>query len=388
MAEPKYLFEGTHKPVLDNTDRFVTAIEGQEAANYTTKEELFEQIRIEQGTRLTPIEVTASAPLAAGNVTGGTTLTIVDSTKSWVVNELTDKVVILTRPGLGIKDVRLIESNTATTISVQGYFLPFSIIPATGDTYKIITPTILTSSVRNQIVRVNMSNGYDHAVVHPRIIDHDDRNVITTYVEGHEGTAICHGITFPSVSGPSGNQTFNGLSNSFELVANRELVSHAAHAAGYFHYDLLYSTGLQAFGEGTWAPQIITANQTIFTPVNNSLTPFVLRRFEGVTIDGQFWGKYTSQIKRNFRFDIICDGVLNGPNASIIEVGLRHYSVETGLTTDYSGVGGNVTVSGTNTAFRFNLVKNLQLSYGDRFQIVHKNNNATDYTITPKLIIV
>lgn len=390
MAEPKYLFEGTHKPVLDNTDRFVTAIEGQEAANYTTKEELFEQIRIEQGIRLTPTEVTSIAPFDSGNVTGGTTLTIVDSTKTWTVNELADKVVILTRPGLGIKDVRLIKSNTATTISVQDYFLPFSITPGsdTGDTYKVITPTILTSSVRNQIVRVNMSNGYDHAVVHPRVELDSNRNIITTYIEGHSGTAICYGLTFPSTAGPSGNQTFNGLSNSFELVADRELVSHTAHAVGSFHYDLLYSTGLQAFGEGTWAPQVITANQATFTPVDRNLTPFVLQRFEGVTVGGQFWGKYVSQIKRNFLINIICDGVLNGPNASIIEVGLRHYSVETGLTTDYTGVGGNVTVSGTNTAFRFNLVKNLQLSYGDRFQIVHKNNNATDYTITPKLVIV
>lgn len=335
--------------------------------------------------QIVPEEVTAAAPFASGNVTGGTTLTIVDSTKSWAVDELADKVVILTRPGLGTKDVRLIKSNTATTISISGYFLQFSITPTTGDTYKIITPTVLTSLVRNQIVRVNMSNGYDHVVVHPRVDSDNNRNVITTYIEGHDGAAICYGITSPSVSGPSGNQTFNFTGNSFELIADRELVSHTAHDN---HYDLLYSTGLQAFGEGTWAPQVITANQSTFTPVDNNLTPFKLRRFEGVTVDGQFWGKYTSQLKRNFMFNIVCDGVLNGLNDSIIEVGLRHYSVETGLTTDYTGVGGNVSVRGIGTTFRFNLVKNLQLSYGDRFQIVHKNNNATNYTITPKLVII
>lgn len=215
------------------------------------------------------------------------------------------------------------------------------------------------------------------------------QNVITTYIEGHTGTAVCYGITTPPESGVAGDrQTFNLTGNIFELIANRELVSHAAHAASSFHYDLLYSTGLQAFGEGTWAAQVITANQTTFTPVDNNFTPYELRRFEGVTVNGEFWGKYTSQIKRNFRFDIVCDGVLNGAQASVIELGLRHYSVETGLTTDYTGVGGNVSVSGNGTPFRFNLVKNLQLSFGDRFQIVHKNNNATNYTITPKLIIV
>lgn len=388
MAEPKYLFEGTHKPVLDNEDRFASAIEGQEAANYTTKEELFEQIRTEEGTRLTPTEVTSAAPLFTGAATSNSvqTIRLEDSTKNWDSNSLTGKAVLVNRAN-GSKEVRLISLNGASNLTVYAS-LPFTSQIQTGETYEIIEPTVLTDTVRNQIIRVNLSSGFNHVVQHPFVDIDNNRNVITTYVEGHTGTAVCYGITTPPESGVAGDrQTFNGISNIFELVADRELVSHAAHALGSFHYDLLYSNGLQAFGQATWSPQIITANQTTFTPVNTSLTIKKLLRFSSVIISGEIWGVYTSQLKRNFMFNVTCDGVLNGPTASIIEVGIRHYSAAAGVTTDYTGVGGSVSVSGTNTTFRFTLIENIELEFGDRFQIVHKNNNATDYTITPKLIV-
>lgn len=384
----KKLFEGTGKPILDLTDRFVTGYPNIEGAQYTTKEELFEQIRIEQGTRLTPIEVTSVAPLFTGAATLDSlqTIRVEDSTKSWGSNSLTGKAVTVTRTN-GSKEVRIISLNGTTYFIIETSF-PFTSQIQTGETYEIIEPTVLTDNFRNQIVRVNLSSGFNHVVQHPFVDIDRNRNVITTYIEGHSGNAVCYGITTPPESGSSlDRQTFNGTGNVFELVANRELVSHAAHATGSYHYDLLYSSGLQAFGQATWAAQVITANQTTFTPVNSNLTIKKLLRFTSTTISGELWGVYTSQIKRNFRFNVICDGVLNGPNASIIEVGIRHYSAETGITTDYTGVGGNVTVSGTNTAFRFTLIENIELSFGDRFQIVHKNNNATDYTITPKLVV-
>lgn len=381
----KKLFEGNHKPVLDNEDRFVTAIEGQEAANYTTKEELFEQIQSEIK-QLVPTEVSSIAPFDTGTATGGTTLTIVNTGKSYSVNELVNKAIIRTKLSTGDVEVRLISSNTATTISIADYFKPFSDSTVVGDTYKVVDPTVVVDGLRNQIIRVDLSSGYDHVVLHPRVSDANNRNIITTYVEGFSGTAVLYGLTYPSVSGPSGNQTFNGLSNQFELVANRELVSHIFHYAETPHFDMLYSGGLDAFLEAIFPPQSVTGGQAVFAPITTTPTLNLSRRVKVITVSGNKVFRYDSQISRPLKIIVQAEITNNSSPATTLTVGLRYYNAIAGTTTDYTLPGSNEQVNGSGSIKNFTFTKELIMAKDDWVQIIHKNSNSNNYSIVGSII--
>lgn len=556
MAEPKYLFEGTPKPVLDNTDRFVTAIEGQEAANYTTKEELFEQIDQEiirlangvsnevqfrntatgvhdsdltfkfdkaskvliagksfrdipalysvaagfeagnvnngeycsffgykaglantSGTRncffgtnsgvvnssgsgnsffgqgtgasntnkgdntylgyiaaqsnngnrniaigsgvasqetareyglmiesnptynnakqylvdgdfqarwiklngaqlIRSFEITSVAPVVTGTVTSGTDNTLTDSTKTYIVNQYANFVVEKTTVG-GEKEQRVILSNTvAGQLTVRDNW---TVNPAAGDTFKIITTTIITAYNLGSIYRFNLSSGYDHALILPAVNDTFNRAFCEFYIEGHSGSAVLH--KFPATGQLIQNQP------KTEMVTDRELVRLLSHASGTFHWDVENSVGLDAFGEATWLPQVITTTQTTPRPLDGNLTINLIRRFSPVNVGGSLWAKYTSSIKKKFRFQVVCDITLNGTPSSVITIAIRYYNAAAGTTTDIIVPGSSIPIAGNGTRNVFVLSKLIELNPNDRFQIVHYNNNNTSYTLTPQLTV-
>lgn len=532
----KKLFEGTHKPVLDNEDRFVTAIEGQEAANYTTKEELFEQIdqeiirlasgasnevqfrntttgaldsdplfkydkatgvlnastslyidRIKHiiglgqslnsnigddstvlgiasqaGTTSTvagyqssglgnanivvganassggkngvvvlgygtiakadqtinigygisktnangglqvgisdtlivegnildkwikfdaaqlirSFEINSVAPVVVGTVTSGTANTLTDSSKTYITNQYAKFVVEKTTVG-GEKEQRVILSNiVAGQLTVRDNW---TVAPVAGDTFKIITATIIAAGNLGSIYRFNLSSGYDHALILPAVNDTFNRAFCEFYIEGHSGSAVLH--KFPATGQLIQNQP------KTEMVADRELVRLLSHASGTFHWDVENSVGLDAFGEATWLPQVITATQTTPRPLDGNLTINLIRRFSPVNVGGSLWAKYTSSIKRKFRFQVVCDITLNGTPSSVITIAIRYYNAAAGTTTDIIVPGSSIPIAGNGTRNVFVLSKLIELNPNDRFQIVHYNNNNTSYTLTPQLTV-
>lgn len=532
----KKLFEGTPKPILDNTDRFVTAIEGQEAANYTTKEELFEQIdqeiiRLASGvsnevqfrntttgaldsdplfkydkatgvliagksfrdikdrtsvfsgydagknnttgkdnsfngynsgynntegennaflgayagnsintgsgntclgrnsavdytsqnniiaigsgiTRLVKssydficgigsylflegnmaagtrwfrvnaaqliryFEITSVAPVVAGTVTSGTANTLTDSTKTYIFNQYANFVVEKTTVG-GEKEQRVILSNiVAGELTVRDNW---TVTPVAGDTFKIITTTIITADNLGSIYRFNLSSGYDHALILPAVNDTLNRAFCEFYIEGHSGSAVLH--KFPSIGQFIQNQP------KTEMIANREMVRLISHASGTYHWDVESSFGLDAFGEATWLPQVITTTQTTPRPLDGNLTINLIRRFSAVNVGGSLWAKYTSSLKRKFRFQIVCDITLNGTPSSVITIGIRYYNAEAGTTTDILVPGSSIPIAGSGTRNVFVLSKLIELNPNDRFQIIHYNDNNTNYTLIPQLTV-
>jgi len=536
MAGPKYLFEGTPKPVLDNTDRFVTAIEGQESANYTTKEELFDQIdqeiirlasgvsnevqfrnastgaldsdpafkydkatgvlnaktslyidrtkhiiglgqslnsSIGDGSTLLGInaqagtnsvvvgyqasglgnvnvivgtdsssggkngvsvlgygivakadqtinigygisktnragglqvgisdkliiegniieswiklnaaqlirafEITSIAPVVTGTVTSGTENTLTDSTKTYVLNQYANFVVEKTTVG-GEKEQRVILSNTvAGQLTVRDNW---TVNPVAVDTFKIITATIITSDNLGSIYRFNLSSGFDHALILPTVNDTFNRAFCEFYIEGHANGAVLHKF-------PATGQLIQGQPKT-EMVSDRELVRLLSHASGTYHWDVESTAGIDAFGEAVWAPQVITATQTTPRPLDGNLTINLIRRFAPVNVGGSLWAKYTSSLKRKFRFQIVCDITLNGTPSSIITIGIRYYNAAAGTTTDILVPGSSIPIAGNGTRNVFVLSKLIELNPNDRFQIIHYNNNNTNYTLTPQLTV-
>lgn len=72
----------------------------------------------------------------------------------------------------------------------------WTVNPVAGDTFKIITATIITSDNLGSIYRFNLSSGFDHALILPAVNDTFNRAFCEFYIEGHSGTAVLH--KFPS----------------------------------------------------------------------------------------------------------------------------------------------------------------------------------------------
>lgn len=321
-------------------------------------------------------EITSIAPVVTGTVTAGTSYTLTDSSKTYVLNQYANYVVEKTTIG-GEKEQRVIISNTiAGELTVRDNW---TVIPVAGDTFKIITATIITADNLGSIYRFNLSSGYDHALILPKVTDTFNRAFCEFYIEGHANGAVLHKF-------PATGQLIQGQPKT-EMVSDRELVRLLSHASGTYHWDVESTAGIDAFGEAVWAPQVITANQTTPTPLNGNLTINLIRRFAPVNVGGSLWAKYTSSIKRKFRFQVVCDITLNGTPSSIITIAIRYFNAAAGTTTDIIVPGSSIPIAGNGTRNVFVLSKLIELSPNDRFQIVHYNNNNTSYTLTPQLTV-
>lgn len=321
-------------------------------------------------------EITSIAPVVTGTVTAGTVNTLTDSSKTYVLNQYANFVVEKTTAG-GEKEQRVILSNTvAGELTVRDNW---TVTPVAGDTFKIITATIITAYNLGSIYRFNLSSGYDHALILPSVTDTFNRAFCEFYIEGHSGTAALHKF-------PASGQLIQGQPKT-EMVANRELVRLISHAQSTYHWDVEASVGLDAYGEATWSPQIVIANQTVPLPLDGNLTINLIRRFAPVNIGGSLWAKYTSSLIRKFRFNIVCDVTLNGSASSVITIAIRYFNAAAGTTTDIIVPGSSIPMVGTGSRNVFVLSKLLELSPGDRFQIVHYNNTNTNYTLIPQLTV-
>lgn len=332
--------------------------------------------RVNAAQLIRSFEITSIAPVVTGTVTAGSANTLTDSTKTYILNQYANFVVEKTTVG-GEKEQRVILSNiVAGQLTVRDNW---TVNPVAGDTFKIITTTIITGDNLGSIYRFNLSSGFDHALILPTVNDTFNRAFCEFYIEGHSGSAVLHKF-------PATGQLIQGQPKT-EMVADRELIRLLSHASGTFHWDVECTTGVDAFGEAVWAPQVITTNQTVPTPLDGNLTINLIRRFAPVNVGGSLWAKYTSAIKRKFRFQIVCDITLNGTPSSIITIAIRYFNAAAGTTTDIIVPGSSIPIAGNGTRNVFVLSKLLELSPNDRFQIIHSNNVNTSYTLTPQLTV-
>lgn len=334
--------------------------------------------RVNAAQLIRAVEVTAIAHLVAGTVTAGTANTLTDSSKVFLLNKYTNSVVKKTSITGEVEQRVILSNTTGGQVTVDRNWTN---TPITTDTYKIITATVITSDNLSSIYRFDLSGGYDHAVILPLLSATFNRANVITYIEGHSGTAKLHG--FPSAG--SGALVTGG--NEFELVANAESVELISHVTATPHWDLKASSGIFALGEATWSPQVITTTQSTFRPLDANLTIKFIRRFSPVLIGGSLWAQYTANTNRILKFAVNCDVTLNGTPASIITIGFRHYVKATGITTDYTFPGSNITISGNGSTNTFVVQGLFEMALGDRFQVLHKNNNNTNYTIIPQLVV-
>lgn len=332
--------------------------------------------RINAAQLIRSFEITSIAPVVTGTVTAGTNNTLTDSSKTYVLNQYANYVVEKTTIG-GEKEQRVILSNiVAGQLTVRDNW---TVNPVAGDTFKIITATIITSDNLGSIYRFNLSSGYDHALILPTVNDTFNRAFCEFYIEGHANGAVLHKF-------PATGQLIQGQPKT-EMVSDRELIRLLSHASGTYHWDIESTAGIDAFGEAVWATQVITTTQTTPRPLDGNLTINLIRRFAAVNVGGSLWAKYTSSIKRKFRFQVVCDITLNGNPSSIITIAIRYFNAAAGTTTDIIVPGSSIPIAGNGTRNVFVLSKLIELSPNDRFQIVHYNNNNTSYTLTPQLTV-
>lgn len=332
--------------------------------------------RVNAAQLIRSFEIDSIAPVVTGTVTAGTANTLTDSSKTYVLNQYANFVVEKTTVG-GDKEQRVILSNTtAGQLTVRENW---TVTPVAGDTFKIITATIITADNLGSIYRFNLSSGYDHALILPTVNDTFNRAFCEFYIEGHANGAVLHKF-------PATGQLIQGQPKT-EMVADRELVRLLSHAAGTYHWDVESTAGIDAFGEAVWSPQVITTTQTTPRPLDGNLTINLIRRFAPVNVGGSLWAKYTSSIKRKFRFQVVCDITLNGTPSSVITIAIRYFNAAAGTTTDIIVPGSSIPIAGNGTRNVFVLNKLLELNPNDRFQIVHYNNNNTNYTLTPQLTV-
>lgn len=130
--------------------------------------------------KIRDIAVTPVAPLYTGSATAVNSLYIEDNTKSFTVNELVGKAILLDSD---FSKSGVITSNTSIRINVTG----FGVTPSIANTYKIITPTTVLSSQLNSVVSI-VKNTYDHIVALPDVSSAYNRCELDINLDGNTDT--------------------------------------------------------------------------------------------------------------------------------------------------------------------------------------------------------
>lgn len=152
-------------------------------------------------------------PAASGQVTGGTTTTLVDSTEAWTANEWVNCYVYDANAGITVP----VSSNTATALT----FAAQPVAPAMGDAYLVVQPIVYTSlTVAQAIVNDTLSSAgtgtYVLAVYNlaaDRLLNYAPDQPGQTFFEDLRNTFRLTSISVGAVAGASDQGTSASIVN-------------------------------------------------------------------------------------------------------------------------------------------------------------------------------
>ena len=194
---------------------------------------------------------TATAGAGGANETFGT---VTDSTQNWVTNDLRGRFIVLTG-GTGVGQVKVISSNTATTITAVGLFSP---APAGGTTYAIQDSASFISSCQLFPPSASGTQGSSNASVR-------------TQANGTGTTVTLRGLAFTGACNfgiyQIGNETL--ILNRLQFPSSGGTASHISLSSGFF-VDTIASTYASTSGSHITGGGLANVNASAAGGVGNT----------------------------------------------------------------------------------------------------------------------
>lgn len=266
-----------------------------------------------------PLDYTAGADAASGNVTSQTTNSITDNTKAFSTDQWAGYGVRLAT-STGEVDYTRVQSNTATQLVFDDNHAGY-----TYASYRIL-PTFDITSI-NSITSVNI-NANDCAIILPDLDTTEERKFVSVYLEqsnnnGKRAAIICRGT-----------QRQRGMKYGF-LNYKYEGVTFWSHYLSVRHWDILALENIKRYtgAEVTTNTAVTSTTYTPAIPFGNA-TLSTSRRFESRNVSGAFWFKYMSITP----LEMVVNGSLllsrTGGGTTNIEIAVRIKRFNGGATVD------------------------------------------------------
>ena len=321
------------------------------------------------------VNVTGQTPFYTGVASGGGITSLSKVGAGWSVNAYSDNSAVLITSGTGIGQCRKIVSNTAQELTISGTFDP---IPDNTSNFKIIYVTEVTLNQLNAIFSIDLSNNFDTAIILPSVASIEEGFFIKTYIE-KQGTGV------KSYNVCKDGNTQIGQQQG-ELQYQKESVTLYSHKYLTNHWDVLETAFITRFASTYISTPVVTpvTGHLTYAPTLGTWTldAAVTRRFSQVTVSGSQWLQYEAIVPEilqvNGRLTISPD--VNG--AQRIDMTIRYYNKAANSTTDLVNIETSVDFSNTADYRALNTFKGILFSFGDRVQLVDKNDNISR-TFTP-----
>jgi len=271
------------------------------------------------------INFVPEAPHDTGDVTGGTITTLVDSTKTWTVDEWIDKIVKIEING--DMEYGVVLSNTADTLTFDDDLI---FEPCVGCVYHILDTKVVTPEDLNLMLAVDCRD-YPGGVLLPKVTGAFERKYIHTYIEKSN-----NGNTIPVMSRGTDRQlgvkygTLEHATEGVRLYAHTFLTD---------HWDIIQSYNIKRLaseyldddvdlaGDTTDWQEIMASAKTVTEK---------LKRFVAVVRDGTTWLRYTSLLPKDFFVNGVIQAIKTGGGVGECYATIRIKDGVTGVETDYT----------------------------------------------------
>ena len=307
--------------------------------------------------------IAPATDLDSGTSSGGSNTTLIDSTKTWTVDEFVNKVVKINCNNSAVFEYGVVASNTSNTLTFDS-----ELVFAVHDNcdYKILNTLEVPEKFPLIVafdVRLN-----DCAILLPKMNSDLERKSIHSYIEladnGDNKVAIVcrEGDDFLQ-------QKWGTLEHKFEGVTLY------GHNFGRPHYDVISTYNIKRYANGyTTADTNITS--TTFEYMGANLNYDVFKRFVEVNDSGQNWIQYTSLIPSEFELEFTALVDKSGGGGSVVDISFNKKTkegVETLLNTRVSIVSLSAGADKETISFKVPVT----LNYGDRVIPTAKRTTGT-----------
>jgi hypothetical protein len=271
------------------------------------------------------IDFVPEAPPETGDVTGGTITTLVDSTKTWTVNQWVDKVVKIEING--DMEYGAVLSNTADTLTFDDDLI---FEPCVGCVYHILDTLVVTPEDLSVMVAVDCRVNAG-GVLLPKATSAFERKYIHTYIEKSD-----NGNTIPIMSRGTDRQlgvkygTLEHATEGVRLYAHTFLTD---------HWDIIQAYNIKRLASEYLDDNVALAGDTTDWQeimVSTKTVTEKLKRFVAVVRDGTTWLRYTSLLPKDFFVSGVIQAIKTGGGAGECYATIRIKDGITGVESDYT----------------------------------------------------
>lgn len=316
------------------------------------------------------INWTPAGDLDSGTATSGSTVTLIDSTQTWTVNEYAGKVCFVTDVGYF-----LIASNTANTLSFDtAYASGF-----TTEDYAILDTYTLAGEDLPCILAIDAESARG-AVVMPKSAEEIERRYAHIYIEKAINGDYPIGVVMEGADTVLGQKwvTLEHRHEGFRLYC---------HTLSFDHWDMLNAFNIKRYAVGVTDDATAVASET-YVPVNANMTSAKAKRFELFDLSGQQVFCYRSVRPCDFRVTVTLDITKTGAQAGELTATIRHYNLDGTTKADYTAFETSTRFGGGEGSIVKTFSVPVSLAYREKIGIIAKRDSQTFSIATGSTIFI